>query len=45
MMNVYRSVSREQVEQYLYQLLDHMLRDFVDRSAQGFTVQDVQKGI
>ena len=32
-MNVYRSVSREQVEQYLYKLLDSMLRDFVDRSA------------
>ena len=42
-MNVYRSVSREQVEQYLYKLLDHMLRDFVDRSAQGFTVQDSDK--
>ena len=32
-MNVYRSVSREQVEQYLYKLLDPMLRDFVDRRA------------
>ena len=42
-MNVYRSVSREQVEQYLYKLLDSMLRDFVDRSAQGFTVQDADK--
>ena len=42
-MNVYRSVSREQVEQYLYKLLDSMLRDFVDRSAQGFTVQDSDK--
>lgn len=42
-MNVYRSVSREQVEQYLYKLLDPMLRDFVDRSAQGFTVQDADK--
>ena len=42
-MNVYRSVSREQVEQYLYTLLDAMLRDFVDRSAQGFTVQDADK--
>ena len=39
-MNVYRSVSREQVEQYLYKLLDPMLRDFVDRSAQGFTVHN-----
>ena len=42
-MNVYRSVSREQVEQYLYKLLDPMLRDFVDRSAQGFTVPDSDK--
>ena len=42
-MNVYRSVSREQVEQYLYKLLDPMLRDFVERSAQGFTVQDADK--
>ena len=42
-MNVYRSVSREQVEQYLYKLLDPMLRDFVDRSTQGFTVQDSDK--
>lgn len=42
-MNVYRSVSREQLEQYLYKLLDSMLRDFVDRSAQGFTVQDSDK--
>lgn len=42
-MNVYRSVSREQVEQYLYKLLDSMLRDFVDRSAQDFTVQDSDK--
>ena len=42
-MNVYRSISREQVEQYLYKLLDPMLRDFVDRSAQGFTVQDSDK--
>ena len=42
-MNVYRSVSREQLEQYLYKLLDSMLRDFVDRSAQDFTVQDSDK--
>ena len=37
-MNVYRSVSREQVEQYLYKLLDSMLRDFVDRSANSIFI-------
>ena len=42
-MNVYRSVSREQVEQYLYKLLDPMLRDFMDRGAQGITIQDADK--
>ena len=30
-MNVYRSVSREQVEQYLYKMLDPLLRIFVER--------------
>ena len=39
-MNVYRSVSREQVEQYLYKLLDPMLRDFV---AVSYTHLDVYK--
>ena len=39
-MNVYRSVSREQVEQYLYKLLDPMLREFMERGMQGITVQD-----
>ena len=42
-MNVYRSMSREQVEQYLYKLLDPMLRDFMERGAQGVTVQDADK--
>ena len=42
-MNVYRSVSREQVEQYLYKLLDPMLRDFMERGAQDVTVQDADK--
>ena len=42
-MNVYRSVSREQVEQYLYKLLDPMLCDFMERGAQGVTVQDADK--
>ena len=39
-MNVYRSVNREQLEQYLYRLLDPMLRDFLARGMQGMTVQD-----
>ena len=39
-LNVYRSVGREQVEQYLYKLLDPMLREFVDRECQDITVQD-----
>ena len=42
-MNVYRSVSREQVEQYLYKMLDPMLREFLDRGMQGITVQDSDK--
>ena len=39
-LNVYRSISREQVEQYLYKLLDPMLREFMERGMQGITVQD-----
>ena len=39
-LNVYRSVGREQVEQYLYKLLDPMLKDFADRECQDITVQD-----
>ena len=42
-MNVYRSMSREQVEQYLYKMLDPMLREFLDRGMQGITVQDADK--
>ena len=42
-MNVYRSMSREQVEQYLYKLLDPMLREFMDRNIRDFTVQDADK--
>jgi len=42
-MNVYRSMSREQVEQYLYRILDPMLREFLDRGMQGITVQDADK--
>lgn len=42
-LNVYRSVGREQVEQYLYKLLDPMLREFVDRECQDITVQDAER--
>lgn len=42
-MNVYRSMSREQVEQYLYKMLDPMLREFLDRGMQGITVQDADE--
>ena len=42
-LNVYRSVSREQVEQYLYRLLDPILKDFADRECHDITVQDADK--
>ena len=42
-LNVYRSVGREQVEQYLYKLLDPMLREFADRECQDITVQDADR--
>ena len=41
--NVYRSISREQVEQYLYKMLDPILHDFIDREAQILSVQDADK--
>ena len=42
-LNVYRSVGREQVEQYLYKLLDPMLKEFADRECHDITVQDDDK--
>ena len=42
-LNVYRSVGREQVEQYLYRLLDPILKDFADRECHDITVQDDDK--
>ena len=42
-LNVYRSISREQVEQYLYKLLDPMLKEFADRECRDITVQDDDK--
>ena len=42
-LNVYRSVGREQVEQYLYRLVDPILKDFADRECRDITVQDADK--
>lgn len=42
-LNVYRSVGREQVEQYFYKMLDPMLKDFADRECRDITVQDDDK--
>ena len=42
-LNVYRSVGREQVEQYLYRLLDPILKDFADSECHDITVQDADK--
>ena len=38
-----RSVGREQVEQYLYRLLDPILKDFADSECHDITVQDADK--
>ena len=42
-MNVYRSVSREQVETYLYKLTYHLLLDVINEEAAGMTVRDEDK--
>ena len=42
-LNVYRSVGREQVEQYLYKMLDPMLHDFMERESHEMSVQDADK--
>ena len=42
-LNVYRSISREQVEQYLYKLVDPLLHEFVDREAEDICIQDEDK--
>lgn len=42
-LNVYRSMSREQIEQYLYRMLDSALREFVTREAKDITVRDGDK--
>ena len=42
-LNVYRSVSREQVEQYLYKMLDPLLRMFADREAADISISEEDK--
>ena len=42
-LNVYRSVSREQVENYLYQVTYRLLEDVVEEQAQGMSVRPEDK--
>lgn len=42
-MNVYRSVSREQIEMYLYKLTYNLLIDVVNEKSVGMTVSDEDK--
>lgn len=42
-LNVYHSVSREQVENYLYELTYHLLIDVVEEQAAGMTVRQEDK--
>ena len=42
-LNVYRSVSREQVEQYLYKMVDPLLHEFADKESRDFSIQDEDK--
>ena len=42
-LNVYRSISREQVEQYLYKMVDPLLREFVDKETRDISIQDEDK--
>lgn len=42
-LNVYRSVSREQVEQYLYKMVDPLLHEFVEQESQDIAIQDEDK--
>ncbi|MGN0662719.1 MAG: TetR-like C-terminal domain-containing protein [Faecalibacterium sp.] len=42
-LNVYRSMSREQVEVYLYKMVDPLLREFVDREAVGMRIAEADK--
>ncbi len=42
-MNVYNSVSREQVENYLYKLTYKLLEDVVEEQAQGMSINEKDK--
>ena len=42
-LNVYRSVGREQVENYLYKIVYDLLLNVVEEKAQGMTVRDDDK--
>ena len=42
-LNVYRSVSREQIEQYLYKVTHKLLIDVVEECARGLKVTDADK--
>lgn len=42
-MNVYCSVSREQIERYLYQVTYNLLKDVVEEQAQGLKVSEEDK--
>ena len=42
-LNVYRSISQEQVEQYLYKLVDPLLHEFVDKETRDISIQDEDK--
>ena len=42
-LNVYRSISQEQVEQYLYKIVDPLLHEFVDKETQDISIQDEDK--
>lgn len=42
-LNVYRSVGREQVENYLYKIVYDLLLNVVEEKAQGMTVRDEDK--
>lgn len=42
-LNIYRSVGREQVENYLYKIVYDLLLNVVEEKAQGMTVRDEDK--
>lgn len=39
-MNLYRALQRDQIEQYLYRLTDPIMHDFADRAAEGLCVSE-----